>query len=310
MTKKFKKIFVNSLGSFNLNLPVLLIGQGKPRVSLVIGLHGNETSGLFVVEELLKNITLKKGSLSIVLAANPLAQLLQIRHNPIDLNDLNRVFPGSVDGTSSAQIAKKLIEFLRGSELVIDLHAFTAHAPLFGIMFRHGTPKAQQQAKKFLRLFNPEIIWQLDANKPHEHRLRKGLGIELMRLGIPNFAIELQDPDILPNEMVNRTIQGIKRILRHLDMADVALSAPKSKIPIFERFVIKAINSGLFHPNKDLILKKIAANFPIASITTLPSFKTAVISSPKTGILLEIRRKGIVQSSDKLFSLGHKVGDL
>ena len=94
MIKKFLNLKIGEIGTLDINVPLIRIGSGRPKVLLLAGVHGNEISGLFVIKRLLEKLTLQTGVLNIITAANPLAQSLRKRENPIDLKDLNRIFPG------------------------------------------------------------------------------------------------------------------------------------------------------------------------------------------------------------------------
>ena len=57
-----------------------------------------------------------------MLAANPLALEADARNAPLDHLDLNRTFPGDVDGSHTEVLAATLRDLLDGNQLVVDLH--------------------------------------------------------------------------------------------------------------------------------------------------------------------------------------------
>jgi predicted deacylase len=93
------------------------IGQGSPHVGLVVCMHGDEIVGQMVVDELSK-LESVNGSLSLIIA-NPPAMAVNQRF--VD-TDLNRCFPGKVDGLVEERLARDLLEVLPQLDYVIDLH--------------------------------------------------------------------------------------------------------------------------------------------------------------------------------------------
>ena len=55
-SKKLRKINIGQLGTLSIDIPVLSIGAGSKRVVLLCGIHGDERSGLFVVNKLLPSL--------------------------------------------------------------------------------------------------------------------------------------------------------------------------------------------------------------------------------------------------------------
>ena len=64
-----------------------------------------------------------KGSIRVIPVTNPLAMQADKRNAPVDQLDLNRVFPGSPDGSYTERIAYTIVnEALPNVDYVIDLH--------------------------------------------------------------------------------------------------------------------------------------------------------------------------------------------
>lgn len=93
------------------------------KIAIVFCLHGNEKYGAEVVAKL-------PASYSRFLA-NKEALKENVRF--ID-DDMNRVFPGKIDGNHEERLAFDLKNRLRNFDCVLDLHSSSNDCPLFGIV--------------------------------------------------------------------------------------------------------------------------------------------------------------------------------
>lgn len=120
---------VSTLASgFDLSLPVLVIRGHRPgpRFGVSAMVHGDEIEGLLIIRELWRSIQpdALSGSLWLMPVANPLAMEAITRNTPIDMLDMNRVFPGQPDGWLSEQQAHAMTAgFISEIEYLIDIHA-------------------------------------------------------------------------------------------------------------------------------------------------------------------------------------------
>jgi len=113
---------------YPLSIPVLVINGSRPgpRVGVSAMIHGDEIEGLLIVRELWRTIDAGalSGSLWMMPVANPLAMEGITRNTPIDMLDMNRVFPGAPDGWLSEQQAHAITSgFINQLDWLIDIHA-------------------------------------------------------------------------------------------------------------------------------------------------------------------------------------------
>src|SRR5215472_19341572 len=88
-----------------------LAGDG-PTLGLSAGLHGDEHVSTEVLYRFLEQLdaTRVRGRILVVPVANPLAYEAITRHTPLDMQNLNRVFPGGGEGFFTHQLAEILVE--------------------------------------------------------------------------------------------------------------------------------------------------------------------------------------------------------
>src|SRR5690242_1102898 len=83
-------------------LAVGSVGRGKPVGLITAGVHGDEGPwGSWAIHKLLEQTSPDdlQGTLRVVPVANPLAMEADARNAPLDMLDLNRVFPGNMEGS-------------------------------------------------------------------------------------------------------------------------------------------------------------------------------------------------------------------
>ncbi len=97
------------------------------RISIVTGIHGDELEGQYVCFELQRRIMQEKenltGIVDIYPAMNPLGIDSITRGIPAFDLDMNRLFPGNIDGNMTEYLAAGIIEDVSGSDCVLDIHA-------------------------------------------------------------------------------------------------------------------------------------------------------------------------------------------
>lgn len=103
---------------------VLTAKEKGPIIFIIAGQHGDEVAGYTALNKL-KNMELKKGQISILSPANlPGAKSEPLRRYVFEEQDLNRSFPGKVDGTQAELLASAIYSEIERIKpvLVLDHH--------------------------------------------------------------------------------------------------------------------------------------------------------------------------------------------
>src|SRR4051812_49254721 len=110
-------------------IPVTVV-TGKaagPTLALVAGIHGSEPSPIFGLQRVRAELDPSKlsGTVILVQIANvPSFQQRTIYRGPWDQKNLNRVFPGKVDGTTSERIAHAITtQVIDQCDSLVDMHS-------------------------------------------------------------------------------------------------------------------------------------------------------------------------------------------
>ena len=310
MKKTFSEIKIGEIGTIEINVPLIKIGSGKPKVLLLCGVHGNEISGLFVVQKLLETLKLKTGGLNIITAANPLAQALDQRETPTDSKDLNRSFPGDPKAEGlTPRLAAAISAEAEKCDLVIDLHTFQDPSPIVAIFMNHGCAEIKQESLRFIKAFDPDIIWQLSTITKEERRLSGSLGPKLAEEGIVNFAVEMPEHFRISERQLDKVVNGLVNALALLDMVDRGKKKAQKDIPIFERRKMNANHAGLFIPQKKL-MEKVRKGEKVGEIVSIKNFEKNDVISHASGPLIVVKEKPLVNTGDALFTVGKRIGKL
>lgn len=119
--------------------------QAGKTVAIFAGIHGNETAGIMVVEELIKNFTPTQGTVHLVFG-NPRAIAQNCRYTESNLNrDFIRT---SKPKTYEQKRAQTLMNLLDSCDTLLDLHAYRTSKGT-GIPFAICEPRCQAVVKKF-----------------------------------------------------------------------------------------------------------------------------------------------------------------
>ncbi len=193
-----------------MEVPVVVL-RGKrdgPVMGLTAALHGNELNGIRVLHELLDRLDAKtlRGTIVAVLVANP-PGLLREQRTFRDGRDLNHLMPGRADGNEAELWAHRLLERLISQlDYLIDLH--TASFGRVNSLYIRAD-MTDPIAAKMSYLLRPQLILH---NPPHDSTLRGAA----MGQGIPSITVEIGDPHVFQEELIKRSITGLRAILGEL----------------------------------------------------------------------------------------------
>ena len=136
-------------------------GVTPKRISIVTGTHGDELEGQYLAyligSFLDKNLDKLNGIVDIYPALNPLGIDSISRGIPMFDLDMNRVFPGSKNGTMAEVLCASIVEDLLGSDVCIDVHSsniFLREIP----QIRISVPTAYTLVP-YAKMMNVDFIW-------------------------------------------------------------------------------------------------------------------------------------------------------
>jgi len=219
------------------------------RISIVTGIHGDELEGQYVCYELQRRMQLEKdkltGIVDIYPAMNPLGIDSITRGIPAFDLDMNRLFPGNIDGNMTEYLAAGIMEDVAGSDCVLDIHAsniYLTEITQIRINELHAdtlVPLAKEA--------NVDFIWVHGASTVLEATFAHSLN----SIGTPVLVVEMGVGMRLTKAYGDQMVDGIFNLMKKLGIWTGEV-APVRK-PMISRnpqdvSYLNASASGLFVP--------------------------------------------------------------
>ena len=229
-------------------LPERSGGSGK-RISIVTGIHGDELEGQYVCFELQRRIEQHKeclaGIVDIYPAINPLGIDSITRGIPAFDLDMNRLFPGNIEGSMTEYAAARIVEDVAGSDCVLDIHAsniYLTEIPQIRINELH-----QDTLVPLAEAANVDFIWVHGASTV----LESTFAYSLNRIGTPVLVVEMGVGMRITQDYGNQLVDGIFHLMKKMGIW-TGEDKPVRK-PIISRnpedvSYLNASVSGLFVP--------------------------------------------------------------
>lgn len=268
-----------------------------PTVLITAALHGDEINGVEVVRQLIarKLNKPKRGTIICVPILNIFGFLNGSRFFP-DGRDLNRVFPGTQSGSLASRVAYHFTKkVLPHADYCLDFH--TGGASRFNapqIRIKPGDEKLMELAK----IFNaPFTVYSNNIDKSYRSTCSK--------MGIPSLLFEGGKSLESNKHVVKEGVDGIQRILHHLDMLNkktVPSSAHGKTVIVEKAKWVRAHKSGLLHVKIDCG-KFVTKGELLATITDPYGTMRTRVSSPNDGYIINVNHSPIVHQGDAIFHL-------
>lgn len=239
-TRTYRPIRVATLASgTELTLPLHEVVGDHPGPTLGISaaIHGEEAVGVEIVYRFLTTYDLSglAGRLLALPVANPFSYAAITRGTPIDMVNLNRVFPGNPDGMLTEQLAHRMVEgFLKRIDYYVDLHAGGASPTVDYVYILN--------AEDLSRAFGSRLLY-----RPKEALAGTSISVTRER-NVPAVVVELGGGDVDQTQYVARGIQGLANVLKQLKMLPGDPTPPPPQIVLREIATLRPHQGGLLLP--------------------------------------------------------------
>ena len=278
-------------------LPIRLVhgADDGPTVWISAAIHGDEIGGVEIIRRALEVIDARTlaGSIIAVPIVNVFGFLGRSRYLP-DGRDLNRSFPGSAKGSLAARLANLFTtEVVDRCDVGIDLHTGSDH--------RTNLPQIRAD------LDDPvtrDLAAAFGAPLNLHSRLRDG---SLREIAVQRSArvllYEAGEAHRFDTEPIETGVDGILRVLDHLEMTKQAI-APPAAPPLISRDSrwIRARRSGISTLDVD-VGDQVARGDRLAVIRDAFGATVATAKAPNSGIVIGLTRHPLVNQGDAIIHL-------
>jgi predicted deacylase len=279
-------------------LPVHVIHgrRAGPTLFISAAIHGDEILGVEIIRRLLnaKGLDNLKGTLLCIPIVNAFGFLAQTRYLP-DRRDLNRVFPGSRNGSLAGQLAYLFLKEIVGrSDFGIDVHTGAinrANLPQIRADFMNDELKAHAEA------FAAPVVLQspIRPGSLREAADSRGVGMLLYEAGEALRLDELA---------VRLGVRGIQNVMHSLGMLSVRFAKKPNAAPVFAKTSswARAPDGGLFRAFKTLG-DSVAAGDIIGFVTNPYEGVDTEVNAPISGVIIGRINISVVNRADALFHI-------
>nr|WP_321227352.1 succinylglutamate desuccinylase/aspartoacylase family protein [uncultured Psychroserpens sp.] len=282
-----------------LDVPIIIERSKKPGPTLLItaGIHGDEINGVEIVRQIIaKGINKpKKGTIICVPVVNVFGFLNMNRLFP-DGRDLNRVFPGSANGSLASRVAHLVMkEIIPHVDFAMDFH--TGGADRFNaaqIRITREEPRLTELAHIFGA---PFIYYSNNINKSFRNACSKA--------GVPMLLFEGGKSFNIHDNITNTGVNGAKRVLHHLGMLNskFKVSKPKTEAIIIEDSKwLRAKFSGMFKATA-AINSYVKKDDVLGNITDPYGSFNHFVKAPNAGYIFNVNESPIIYQGDAIFHI-------
>lgn len=286
-----------------LDVPIIIERSKKPgpTVLMTAGIHGDEVNGVEIIRQIIaKGINKPKiGTTICVPVINVFGFLNMDRLFP-DGRDLNRVFPGSANGSLASRVAHFVMtELVPHVDFAMDFH--TGGADRFNaaqIRIVKDDPSLTELAHVFGA---PFIYYSQNLNKSFRNSCRK--------IGVPMLLFEGGKSFNISSNITNTGVNGAKRVLHHLGMLSnrFKVSKPKVKaVVIDDSKWLRAKYSGMFKVTV-AINTFVEKDQVIGNITDPYGSFNYFVKAPNSGYIFNLNESPIIYQGDAIFHITTKL---
>ncbi|MGA2262236.1 MAG: M14 family metallopeptidase [Acidobacteriota bacterium] len=293
-----------------MRIPVAVINGAKPGpvIAVVAGLHGTEYASILALQGLIAVLTpaqISGGVIVIPLVNVPSFEQRVAHLNPTDGKNMNRVFPGKVDGTQSERaaylITKQVVE---QCDHLIDLHGGDTDESLrpYSYWTKTGNEKQDAISREMALAFGLDHII-ISTDRPKDPQDSRYLENTATTRGKPSLTAEAGYSGTTDPEDMVALMNGCLSVMRYLKI--LPGEPIKTENPVWIQRVESAISdqAGIFRP---LVKRGTYAQqgMRIGYIADYLGNTVSEVRAPASGIVLFIRAVPSVVKGETLANIG------
>ena len=283
-----------------------------PVLALIAGIHGSEYAPILAMQKLapLINPSELRGTLVIVHIANmPAFSGRTIYMGPNDLKNLNRSFPGNINGTITDRIAYVIRnEVMMRADYLVDIHAGDGNEslrPSYSAYYGEaGGEEVIEQSRRLAMSFGLGTIVRFAGSYDSEDEAIY-TSAQAVTLGIPSIDIESGELGNTDDKYIDPITNGALSIMRDLEMIPGEPNVVESPLVISERSRLYSSHDGIFYADPRVETGDyVTAGARLGAITDYHGNVLEEIFAPSAGILLILFGTPPVNNGDNIVVIG------
>lgn len=287
---------------------VVVRGEPGPTVLVLGGVHGDEYEGQLAAAQIAREAAAApvRGTLILLPSVNVPAALAASRLSPIDQLNLNRVFPGDMNGTPTQMIAHYIEEILLPRcDAVVDLHSGGGslnYLPCVRARLSQD-PGVQRRTLALVRSFGAAcgVLFRPARGEP------RTLSAACERKGVAYINPETGGAARIERAALSAAYLGTRRALGALGVMappEEAPAGPAQLLTLTPASLVYSEHDGVWEPRVGLG-DRIEAGAELAAIHDLkrPWSEPHLVRSTIAGMVLCERAQAQVSVGDCLFEI-------
>jgi predicted deacylase len=282
----------------DLEIPFCIIEGTEPGPSLLVtaGVHGSEFCSIETALRLLKKKPEEiKGTLVVLPILNVKGfHKRSIYIMPEDGKNLNRMFPGKADGTTSERLAHWLVtNVFPQADAYLDLHGGDLDESLAPFTLY---PAACERSKALAVAFGIPVAIAAGG---------EGYTVNAAyKVGVPSILPEVSGNGLWGEDTVGEMTAGVERVMHHIGMiAGPVTPAPQETPRFVTMWVPTAPADGLWYPAKE-IPDSVGVGDILGEIRDVFGTVLATMRSEKEGFILYRLTSLSVNKGEALLGVG------
>ena len=279
-----------------------------PVLALLAGAHGTEYASIISLEKLIGEIDAKQltGTVIILPLVNvPSFQKIVPHLNPTDGKNMNRMYPGRMDGTQTDRASYLITtQVVEQADHVIDFHGGDIDESLRPYSYWNKTGRADQDAvsRGMVLAFGLDHI-VISADRPKDPKDSRYFENTATTRGKPSIVVEAGHAGTVDSDDVAILVNGTMSVMRHLKMLPGTPKPAENPVWIDHLADVAAEQGGIFYP----LVKRgayVNAGMKIGYVTDYVGKLLFEPRAKESGVLLYVRAVPSINKGDTIASIG------
>jgi predicted deacylase len=293
-----------------MSIPIAVAHGAKagPVLALLAGAHGTEYASIIALEKLIAKIDAKQlsGTVIILPLVNvPSFQKVVPHLNPTDGKNMNRMYPGRMDGTQTDRASYLITtQVVEQADHVIDFHGGDIDESLRPYSYWNKTGRADQDAfsRGMVLAFGLDHI-VISADRPKDPKDSRYFENTASTRGKPSITVEAGHASTVETDDVAVLVNGTLSVMRHLKMLAGEPKPTESPVWVDHLADVAAEQGGIFYP----LVKRgayINTGMKIGYVTDYVGKLLFEARAKESGVLLYVRAVPSINKGETIASVG------